>query len=142
MVVGEKPNLYLYDFSGNMLSGIVEIAKNHNCRDLLRGWYFNSPSAHRAAVAAYTYLEELDIFDLNFSIFLHGIYGESADWTRAITFELYTVRTICQWVPDGDFEILSSMNDLVERMQRDGAVGTREIWMQCAQTFIHEYENR
>lgn len=135
-----RQDIELVDFSAGILKGIASVAES---REDLRGWRLYDVPAHAAAAEVFRRLQKFrrEEYDLRFRIIL-GPDGRSGDWARAVRDELYLYRTLTQWVPDGDFDVLSGAEDLDRWLRHDGAPGNLKMWQACARRFIttyHEY---
>lgn len=132
-----RQDITLPDFSSGILRGIVAVVKGV---DELRAWRLDDLRAHAAAAEVFRRLEYVHgcQYDLRFRIYT-GADGRSGDWATAVSNERYLYCTIQDLAGNGDYDILPQVNDLMRWIHRDRAVGTVELWQQCARRFMHEY---
>lgn len=134
-----RQDIYLRDFIAGILRGIVAVTEDQR---ELRGWRLYDRKAHAAAAEVFRRLHKFHRREYGLLFRIYPDYmGYSPVWTQAVNDELYQYRTITQWLPEGDFDILPERNDLYRWLRHDGAVGTVGLWKACGQRFIDEYNN-
>lgn len=126
------------DFSANLLRGIAWLAEEWDCPQFLTALRLESRAAHQAMAKVCEYLEALGDYELQFVTTLSGPLLVNDAWRKMLEFETTVARSMYS-VYDEYFIVIRG-DDLFDRMACEGAVGTIELWLECAKRFIEAYE--
>ena len=126
------------DFSGNLLRGIVWMAEELDSPQFLATLQLDSRAAHHAVVEVYEYLKSLGEYELMFATKLGDRLPVNDAWREMLRFELDITRSV--YVVGWEHVIDIRGDELFDRMAYEGAVGTLELWLECAERFIRAYE--
>ncbi len=132
-----RGQIHPVDFSGNLLRGIAWVAEEQDRPQLLTMLELDSRAAHRAVCDVYTYLESLCEYELMFDTTLSERWGVSHAWRKMIIDEERVLGTI--YCIGHEFSIVIR-SDLDTQMQREGSVGTFDLWLECTERFLKAYE--